>query len=115
LLLPGVLGIDRHYGVAGITIASGLAGWLEYSLLRRALTKRIGGIAIPRVITLRCWGAAIMSAALAWVYRLGLGQRHRIVDAAAMIAIYSISYLVIATILKIPEAGQLTRRFRPKD
>jgi putative peptidoglycan lipid II flippase len=112
LVLPGVLGIDRRYGVAGITIASGMAGWLEYSLLRRALTKRIGGIAVPRTITARCWVAAVISAALAWGYRLTLGQDRGILEAVVTLAIYGVAYIIIATLLKIPEAGHLTARIR---
>lgn len=112
LALPGLLGIDRRYGVAGITIASGLAGWLEYSLLRRALTRRIGAIAVPRDITLRCWGAAILSATFAWSYRLAFARRPGLMDAVAMIAIYALAYLLIATLLRIPEARHFTGRIR---
>jgi putative peptidoglycan lipid II flippase len=110
LLLPGVLGIDRRYGVAGITIASGLAGWLEYLLLRRALTRRIGGIAVPRAITTKCWAAAVAAAALGWAYRLAVGDRHTLIDAGAIIAIYGISYIALTTLLRIPEASLLTGR-----
>lgn len=110
LVLPGVLGIDRRYGVAGITIASGLAGWLEYLLLRRALTQRIGGIAVPRGITARCWGAAAVSAALAWGYRLGFGGSHTLLNAFIVLAIYSIAYIGISSALRIPEALLLTSR-----
>ncbi|HKG97016.1 MAG TPA: murein biosynthesis integral membrane protein MurJ, partial [Pyrinomonadaceae bacterium] len=40
--LPGLLGLNSRLGAAGITVASGLAGWVEFLLLRNSLNKRIG-------------------------------------------------------------------------
>src|SRR5918992_930253 len=40
--LPGLIGVDARLGAAGITIASGVAGWAEFVLLRRSLNRRIG-------------------------------------------------------------------------
>ena len=42
LWLPGWIGIDRRWGVAGLTASAGVAGWVEFTLLRRALNRRIG-------------------------------------------------------------------------
>ena len=51
LHLPSALGVDEGWGAAGITLASGLAGGVEYLLLRRRLQERIGevrlGVANP--------------------------------------------------------------------
>ncbi|HET6762001.1 MAG TPA: murein biosynthesis integral membrane protein MurJ, partial [Gemmatimonadaceae bacterium] len=35
LVLPPMLGLDRKLGVAGLTASAGLAGWVEFYLLRR--------------------------------------------------------------------------------
>src|SRR5205085_8704080 len=42
LRLPGWLGLDPKVGVAGLTASAGIAGWVEFYLLRRAITRRIG-------------------------------------------------------------------------
>ena len=42
LPLPPLLGIDRRWGVAGLTLSAGIAGWIEFVLLRSSLQKRIG-------------------------------------------------------------------------
>ena len=46
LPLPRLLGIDRHWGVAGLTLSAGIAGWVEFALLRRALQARIGAVVV---------------------------------------------------------------------
>jgi putative peptidoglycan lipid II flippase len=42
LPLPVALGIDPRWGAAGLTASAGMAGWVEFVLLRRALNRRIG-------------------------------------------------------------------------
>ena len=44
LPLPRLLGIDPRWGVAGLTLSAGMAGWVEFALLRRALQARIGAV-----------------------------------------------------------------------
>src|SRR5438067_2659521 len=39
--LPPMLGIDPKWGVAGLTVSAGIAGWIEFALLRRTLNRRI--------------------------------------------------------------------------
>ena len=46
LFLPRWLGIDQKWGVAGLTASAGVAGWVEFVLLRTALAQRIGEEAI---------------------------------------------------------------------
>ena len=38
LPLPRLLGIDPRWGAAGLTASAGMAGWVEFVLLRRAST-----------------------------------------------------------------------------
>ena len=42
LYLPATLHISRSWGVAGLTASAGMAAWVEFSLLRYALNRRIG-------------------------------------------------------------------------
>jgi putative peptidoglycan lipid II flippase len=110
LHLPAMLGLDRKLGVAGLTATAGLAGWVEYSLLKRAMTKRIGPTSISPSLTVKLWIAAIIAAALAWAIKLGLPESHRFLFSIIILAAYGIAYLVITALLGIPEATSLTAR-----
>ena len=59
LRLPHWLGISPKWGVAGLTASAGIAGWVEFWLLRRAMNRKIGvtGVPLRRVATL--WLAAL--------------------------------------------------------
>jgi putative peptidoglycan lipid II flippase len=110
LYLPAMLGLDRKLGVAGLTATAGLAGWVEFFLLRRAMTKRIGPTSLPPSLTVKLWIAAIISAAVAWALKLGVPTSHRMVMAIAILALYGLVYLIITTSLGIGEATAMTAR-----
>lgn len=57
--MPGVLGVPREIGLVGITATTGVAAWLEYALLRRALAARIGRVGLAPSALLRLWASAI--------------------------------------------------------
>ncbi len=42
LPLPRLLHVAPSWGVAGLTLSAGIAGWVEFALLRRGLSRRIG-------------------------------------------------------------------------
>ena len=45
--LPPLLGVELRWGAAGLTLASGLAAWVEYALLKWKLRDRIGATGDP--------------------------------------------------------------------
>ncbi len=112
LHLPGWLGLDPRWGVAGLTAASGMAGWVEFFLLRREMTRRIGKTSIPAAFTVRLWLSALASAAIAWGFKLGLDGRHTVWIALVILGVYGVSYLLVTTIAGVPEAVALTARIR---
>ena len=83
LVLPPWLGLDRKLGAAGLTASAGLAGWVEFYLLRREMDKRIGRTRLVPARMVRLWGAALAGAAImltGWPLfflgrRLSLGSR----------------------------------------
>ena len=60
LAFPGAraLGLAPLWGTAGLALAAGLAGWVEMSLLRRALARRVGRTGLPLGFVLRAGAAA---------------------------------------------------------
>ena len=63
--LPGWLGIAPRWGAAGLTASAGVAGWVEFWLLRRTLNRRIGPTGLPRSLVAKLWAAAAAGAAAA--------------------------------------------------
>lgn len=114
LHLPGMLGLNPRLGVVGLTATAGIAGWVEYFLLKRAMGERIGRTGVPKIRTTKLWVAAIVSAAIAFGLKLGVGMSHRFITSIIVILTYGISYLIITTLMDFPEATAMTARLRRK-
>ncbi len=104
---PRVAGIDAHWGVAGITIAAGLAGWIEFLALRRALSARIGRVSLPWRISTVLWSAALGSALLASGVRWLNAGSPMFIRVALVLGIFGMTYWVITWRAGIPEAVAL--------
>lgn len=108
--LPRVLGIDRGWGVAGLTLASGVAGMVEYGLLRRGLQRRIGAVGLPTRFLLALWGSAALAAGIGWLARGRVGGLDVLVSGSAVLAAFAITYLVATIALGVPEARTVLGR-----
>ena len=104
LPLPRALGIDPKWGVAGLTASAGVAGWIEFALLRRSLNRRIGrtGLTAPYVVKL--WIAALLAADIGWGFKLLVGEMHPIPLAAIVLGGYGVAYFGVSYFLDIAEA-----------
>ncbi len=112
LYLPPALGIDPRWGTAGLTVASGLAGWVEFFLLRRTLNRRIGRTGLPFTYNLKLWLAALVGASVAWGIKILVGRRHPLVLAALILVPYGLLYFALTSLFKLPEAHTVVGRFR---
>lgn len=110
LPLPRALGIDPRWGVAGLTSSAGLAGWVEFYLLRRSLNLRIGRTGLAASFVARLWIAALAGAGLAWAIKLLAGRHHPFFIAILVLIPYGLLYFAIAALLKVPESGALFSR-----
>jgi putative peptidoglycan lipid II flippase len=110
VLGPRVLGIDPKWGVAGITAAAGLAGWLEFALLRRALTRTMGSVDLPGRTRTILWGAAALAAALAWGARMLNAEAPMLVRTGLVLGIYGMTYWLVTWKAGIPEAVAMRER-----
>ena len=111
LRLPQMLNIDRTWGVAGLTASAGIAGWIEFLLLRWKLHHRIGAVAPSSIFLAKLWISAAISAMAAFGVKLAIGHRHPIVVAIAVLIPYGLLYFGATSILRIPEAHTVSRRF----
>jgi putative peptidoglycan lipid II flippase len=112
LWLPGALGIDGRWGVAGVTLAAGLAAWIEYVLLQHAVGRRVGPVKVPLGALATLWGCALVAAAAGWGARLALADVHWIASGAAALGIYGLSYGLAALAVGLPEARAVISRMR---
>jgi putative peptidoglycan lipid II flippase len=108
--LPTYLGLDSRWGAAGLTVSAGIAGWVEFSLLRRALNQRIGKTGVAPPLLVRLWGAAVGASVAGAVVKLALQQQHPVVVALFSLGMYGIAYFAITAELGVPEARRLLNR-----
>ena len=110
LRLPQMLGIDRNWGVAGLTASAGIAGWVEFLLLRWKLHQRIGAVAPITNLLARLWFAAALSGAGAWAIKMAVGVARPRVAGVAILLPYGILYFAITSLLRVPEARTILSR-----
>lgn len=107
---PGWVGLDGRWGVAGITIGAGVAGWLEFALLRRALGRRLGPVDLAARTRGVLWGAAALAAALALGARWANAGAPMLVRTGLVLGVYGMTYWLVTWRAGIPEAVALHRR-----
>ncbi len=117
--LPGWLGIDEKWGVAGLTASAGIAGWVEFALLRRALNQQIGKTGVPADFTAKLWSIALLGAGVGYFMKMALGTfgtAHPILLAEVVVPLYGAIYFGGGVLAGIPESiatlDAFLRRFR---
>lgn len=104
LPLPRLLGIDPHWGAAGLTASAGIAGWVEFSLLRSRLNRRIGATGIASRFVGVLWLCAAIAAAAGWGMRVLTAGRNHLVAGLLVLATYGVVYLAASLVAGVPEA-----------
>ncbi len=110
LVMPQALGIPMRWGAAGITAASGIAGWVEFIMLRRALQRRLGPFDLPTSELAKLWTAALVAAVPSTALRLALPDLEPMLLAALTVSVNAVTYLALTTWWAIPEAAVITNR-----
>jgi putative peptidoglycan lipid II flippase len=121
LPLPRLLGIDRLWGVAGLTLSAGVAGWVEFTLLRRALHARIGTVTLPPARIPRLWASALAASVVAYglkrVLQLYVPLGHhqvllRTVTGLLVLSIFGLAYLGCTILFGVEPPARVTRVLR---
>ena len=110
IILPPVLGLDPKWGVAGLTASAGIAGWIEYLLLRHSLNARIGSTGVRAIYLFKLWGAAAVAAVIGFGLKLILPAMHAIPLAILVLGTYGVLYFVFGAGLGIAEARQILKK-----
>lgn len=108
--VPRLLGLHPSWGAAGLSLASGFAACVEYMLLKRAVTRRIGAFAVPAGTLAKLTGAALVGGVAAWGVRSLVADDTRWQAAILVLGIYGVVYLLLTVALRVPEGLGLVAR-----
>jgi putative peptidoglycan lipid II flippase len=110
LPLPVLLVINPKWGVAGLTASAGIAGWIEFALLRRTLNRRIGKTGLSASYLGKLWLAASVAAGIGLGCKLLVGNLHPIPLAAIVLGGYGVSYFAITSAFGISASQAVVAR-----
>jgi putative peptidoglycan lipid II flippase len=104
-------------GAVGLTVAAGVAAWVEWALLRRRLRARIGDVGAGGRTMGRLLAAALIAVAAAFGIKLLLvPDMHPALVGVTVLAAYGIVYFALAIAFGVEAAranvGRVLRRFR---
>jgi putative peptidoglycan lipid II flippase len=113
---PRALGVDPRWGVAGITLASGVAAWIEFALLRAALGRRIGRTGLSRPVVLALAGGGILAALVALAASWANRGAPPLLRAVLVLGVFGMVYWVSTWRAGVPEAVELRQQIfrRPR-
>lgn len=117
LPIPSIPGIELALGAVGLTASAGIAGWIEFLMLRQAMARRIGKVVVPGVFQAQVWGAAVLAGIGALsAGRLGLGRItraprfHYDFGPVLLIGIFCVLYFIGTGMMGLPEAHRVLKR-----
>lgn len=102
--LPRYLGVDGRWGIAALTAASGVAGWVEFLLLRAAIGRRIGQVGVSFLLQAKLWACAIGAAVVGLLTVRTVLDRHPVIVGVAVCGAYGLSYLLLTRLLRVDDA-----------
>lgn len=115
LYLPKALGIEQKWGAVGLTLTSGVAGWIEFYLLRHTLNRKVGDTGLDLSFLRKVWGAALLSAAVAFGLKLLLNNSGSvIVRAVFVLGLYGVLYFTLGCVFNVEQARGLLKKLRRK-
>jgi putative peptidoglycan lipid II flippase len=116
--LPQMAGGAAMMGTAGLTMAAGVAGWLEFLLLRRTMHDRIGRVPFPLSYQARLWSSAIAAGLASKAFDIFVARPvsahmplQHVVEAILVCGVFGIVYFSAAMLLGVGEARATLGRF----
>ena len=97
--LPIWIGIEPRWGVAGLTASAGVAGWIEFALLRRGLSRKLGPMPSAGAFIAKLWAAAAVAVIV------GTAARFAPLPNFVILGLFGTVYLTLA-----PESRQLLKK-----
>jgi putative peptidoglycan lipid II flippase len=105
-------------GVIGLTASAGMAGWIEFALLRRALARRIGSVKLAPSFLGRLWISGLLAAVAGVGCDLLIAPRiaphlplRHISEAILVAGAFGVVYFAAAIAFGVSEARATLQRF----
>lgn len=112
LMLPQILGIPTWWGTAGLTASAGMAGWIEFYLLRRHLNKIVGDTGLKISFIVKLWVAALISAGSGFALKYTLPAGHPFMGGLVIVGVFAVIYFPATALLGIEESKQVFARIK---
>jgi len=109
LKLPPLIGVDLRWGTAGLTLSAGIAGWLEFLLLRNALQRQIGAVPSSRSRNAKLWFVAVAAATVSLGIKRILPFNAPLLVGPAVLIPFAAVYLSVSQWLGIANMGAIGR------
>jgi putative peptidoglycan lipid II flippase len=111
LPLPRLLGLDQRWGAAGLTVSAGVAGWVEFMLLRRGLQRVVGAVPSGRSRIVRLWTVALLAGLVGYGLKMVLPVHQPLVVGPCVLIPYVALYLGVTQWMGIASIGAISRLF----
>jgi putative peptidoglycan lipid II flippase len=106
------LHLSTTMGAAFLTGTAGLSGWVEFVLLRRALSRTIGEFRSDRRTIAKFWLIAGFSAMLAYGIKLILPALNPMLEGVVVLGSYGLSYMGTTITLGLGEGKAIGQRLK---
>jgi putative peptidoglycan lipid II flippase len=107
--LPLWIGIDPRWGVAGLTASAGVAGWVEFALLRHGMHQKLGaGVSVSGFVA-KLWLVAALAVLVGSAGRWTPFASHPIYGALATLGPFGAVYLALGATVA-PEGRRLVMK-----
>jgi putative peptidoglycan lipid II flippase len=112
--VPAWLGIPNKMRVVGLTVSAGMSAWIEFTLLRSALSNKIGKTGLQASYLIKLWLIAVIALVPAFAEKLWLKGLPPLVSSPLVLLTYGLIFFGSAIALKVPEALALVRAVSAK-
>jgi len=109
LELPRLAGVEPKWGIAGLTVSAGIAGWVEFSLLRHSLGRRIGRTSLAPGFLAILWLTSFVASAASFAIKRAVGTAYPLRLAVVALGLYGLIYFGGTFIFGVAESRDTLR------
>ena len=113
-LLPRAFGLEARWGAVALTASAGVAGWIEFRLLKKNMDKRIGRTGVSAGSMVKLWAAASVAAGIAAGVEWAMAGVAPIPTAVLAIGTYGVGYFALTALMQVKLSRQIIARILAK-
>lgn len=113
-ILPPAFNLSSNLATAGLTASAGIAGWVEFYLLRRKLNQQIGASGLKVSLQIKLWVAALVASLFAFVGKIFWGDQFLILRAVVCLGVFGIIYFAICYAMNVQQVKPVINKILRK-